>query len=319
VKILVTGGFGYVGGRLAQLLHGRGHAVILGSRRERTPPEWLPQAQVVRMDWNADEQLRRICYDVDAVVHLAGMNAHDCETNPDAALLFNGDATARLVRAAANVGTRRFLYASTAHVYGSNLIGIVTEDTVAGSVHPYGTSHIAGENAVLGATVRGMLEGVVVRMSNVVGAPADVTANCWTLLVNDLVLQILRTGRIVLYSSGAQRRDFIAMGETCRGLTHLLEVQPEVFDNRIFNLGSGLSQTVIEMAERVAARAHHVLGARPTISRRAPESSETSRGLSYMPRRLMNTGFTPAGDNALDKEIDLLIDFCIRHAVAAYR
>src|SRR3546814_17036700 len=95
------------------------------------------------------------------------MNAQNCAANPVEALEFNGVATARLVQAAARVGIRRFIYLSTAHVYCAPLTGTITEDTCPRNLHPYATSHLAGENAVLSAVQAGEISGMVLRLSKI--------------------------------------------------------------------------------------------------------------------------------------------------------
>lgn len=309
MRVLITGGFGYIGGRLGQLLDARGHTVVLGSRRDLPPPDWLSKAEIARTAWNDIAKLTEACAGVDAVVHLAGMSAQECASDPLGADAFNGDATARLVEAAVSAGTGRFLYVSTAHVYGDALNGVVTENTPAASIHPYGTSHIKGENAVLAAR---SVDGIVARLSNTIGPPAHRAANCWNLLSNDLVLQTLRTGRMVLRSSGGQRRDFIAMSEACRALSHLLELPATRMRDRTFNIGWGSSLTVLEFVQLIVARFECGLGIRPIVEIPNSASTEVNRELAYSVQRLIDTGFSPRSASLLDQELDSLIAFCRR-------
>ena len=96
--VLITGGFGYLGGRLAQFLGSESDdEIVLASRQETESPTWLPQAKAVKCEWNSSADLEQICTDVDAVVHSAGMNDLECAANPDAALEFNGVAMARSI------------------------------------------------------------------------------------------------------------------------------------------------------------------------------------------------------------------------------
>ena len=76
------------------------------------------------------------------------MNAQNCVTDPVAALEVNAVATARLLQAAIRQGAKRFIYLSTAHVYGSSLSGVITEETCPASLCPYAASHRAGEDVV---------------------------------------------------------------------------------------------------------------------------------------------------------------------------
>ena len=57
MRVLVTGGFGYLGGRISQNLVEQGHKVVLGSRTVQSVPSWLPQAEVTRVIWDDEESL----------------------------------------------------------------------------------------------------------------------------------------------------------------------------------------------------------------------------------------------------------------------
>lgn len=311
MKILVTGGFGYLGGRLAQALCARGHSVVLGSRRAERAPTWLPQAEVARLEWDAVDRLREVCSRVDAVAHLAGVNAQDSATDPAAAAAFNGGATARLVQAATTERSARFLYVSTGHVYASSLRGTISESTIPIATHPYATSHLAGEDVVRRTHAARKIDGIVVRLSNAFGAPAGIDADCWTLLANDLCRQAVQTGRMVLRSTGLQRRDFISMTEACGALAHLLELPAERLGDGLFNVGGGWSPTVLEMTERLADRVALATGARPVIQRPTAATSERPDDLHYERRKLLDTGFVPVERGVVDQELDALIRFCV--------
>jgi UDP-glucose 4-epimerase len=95
MHILITGGFGFVGGRIAMHLGQLGHQIILGTRHSIASPDWLPQAEVSKIVWDDEVVLERSCEGVDLIIHAAGMNAKDCNTDPVSALAFNGLATAR--------------------------------------------------------------------------------------------------------------------------------------------------------------------------------------------------------------------------------
>ena len=312
LKVIVTGGFGYVGGRLGQVLAGAGHSVVLVSRRPRPVPNWLRTATVVSVDWHSERDLEACCESADAVAHLAGMNAADCAAHPTDALAFNGLATSRLVAAATRRGVRRFLYLSTAHVYASPLRGNIEESTCAVSLHPYATSHRAGEDAVLSADRIGTIEGVVARLSNAFGPPTDAQVDCWGLLANDLCRQASRTGRMVLRSSPHIRRDFIPMHEACRALLHLLEAPRVSLSDGLINVGSGRSASSGEIADQIAHRVTMVVGQRPAIEMPAvdPDAEQT---LSYSRARLIESGFAPGPPEATDNEIGELVRFCVHH------
>lgn len=308
MRILITGGSGFVGGRLAQHLHQTGHEIILGSRNASSPPDWLPQAEVRQTKWHDGPALEQACNGVDVVIHAAGMNAQDCLTDPVAALEFNGLSTARLLEAANRSGVKRFVCLSTAHVYANPLIGSITEENCPRNLHPYATSHLAGENVVLSASERGQLQGVVLRLSNAFGAPAHKDANCWGLLVNDLCRQAVQGGKLVLRSSGLQQRDFISITEAVRVATTLSTRALDVPLHGVFNVGSGVSQSVLELAQMVQQRCKSVLGFEPELQRFATGADERHEKLEYRTDKLNKIGLTVSANHS--DEIDGLLAFC---------
>ena len=309
MKVLLTGGFGYLGGRLAQFFASKTpYEILLGSREKTKPPEWCPKAEVVQTQWGSLTCLEHICSAVDAVVHLAGMNAQNCATDPVAALEVNAVATARLLHAAIRQGAKRFIYLSTAHVYGSPLNGVITEETCPVSLYPYAASHRAGEDVVRAANRRGEIEGIVIRLSNTFGAPAHKDANCWMLLVNDLCRQAVSTQSMLLRSSGIQRRNFVPMHDVCRAIDYLLHHPAQDRNRDVFNVGGDWSPPVWEMACLIQERCTVKLGFQPKLTRIIPQTGENSCDLDYRSDALRQAGFQPNA-NKVD-EIDQLLNFC---------
>ena len=309
MRILITGGFGFIGGRLSQYLHQSGHQIILGSRNVTSSPDWLPQAEVIQTDWKDESALSEICNGVDAVIHTAGMNAQDCFADPVAALEFNGLATARLIQSACQMKVAKFVYLSTAHVYTSPLVGVITEECCPRNPHPYATSHLAGERVVSFANQREQISGTVLRISNVFGRPSHQKVNCWMLLVNDLCRQAVQTGEMVLHSTGLQQRDFMTLYDVCRAVDHLINLQRTDFARDLYNLGGECSLTVREMAHRIAQCCNKLLGFVPEIISPRPELFEKTVRLHYDISRLKETGFLINGD--WDIEILQILDMCV--------
>ncbi len=305
-RVLITGGMGYIGGRVAASLLQEGCGVVLGGRNAGTPPDWLPQAEVFPMDWHSGESLRSACHGVDTVVHLAAMNDSECARDPVAALEVNGVNTVRMVEAAKAAGVSRFIYFSTAHIYGAPLAGCIDESTLPRSRHPYASSHRAAEDVVLAAA--GHLSPVVLRLSNGFGAPMHRGANCWKLLVNDLCSQAVADRTMTLRSSGLQKRDFITMRDVAGVVSHMMDLDRTVLGDGIYNVGGGRSMRVLEMAEAIQRRSVEVLGYLPEIVRPEPAESEANPDLEYRIGKLLATGFSFQGD--FEGEIDSTLRLC---------
>ena len=317
-RILITGAFGYVGGRVAQTLAAGGAAVSLGTRQVyASSPVWLQEAEVVPMDWHSTATLQTACAGVDAIVHLAAMNEIDAARDMQGALEVNGMWSLRLLEAAQAAGVRRFVYLSTAHVYGAPLTGVIDESQVPRPAHPYAVTHKVAEDFVLAAHDSRKIEGVVLRLSNGFGAPAHPAVNRWTLLVNDLCRQAVATRTLVLQSAGLQQRDFITLEDAAQAIAHALALPQNLLGDGLFNLGGDASIRVIDMAELVAARCMIVLGFTPGIKRPEPRAGEMQAGeaqasLVYSSEKLKRTGWLPARRHAI--EVDATLALCARLA-----
>jgi UDP-glucose 4-epimerase len=308
MRVLITGGLGFIGGRIAIHLSNLGHQIVIASRTKHDAPPWLPTAQTAQLNWDQESSLRKACGNVDVVIHAAGMNAADCEKNPEKALEFNGSATQRLVEASAAAKVSTFIYLSTAHVYGHPLSGSITEATTPSNKHPYATSHLVGESAVITASGRGVINGIVLRLSNVFGTPTHKDVNCWMLLVNDLCKQAVMTQRIILRTSGKQQRNFLTMNDACEVITSVIFDDFGVREPKILNVGSIKSDTILEMAKMIQERCHRVLGIFPQIEILASEQGFNYSLLNY--DSLYPSFLLERIQNDRVKEIDALLNFC---------
>jgi len=304
-RILITGGFGYLGGRIAvELAKNTKDIVRLASRKNQSAPKWLPNAEVVTMDVMEPSSLREALKDVHVVVHMAAMNEHACLANPADAFLVNTGGTFQLLQAAIDAGVERFVYFSTAHVYGAPLSGTISENTLPRPVHPYAVTHHAAESFVLAAHSKNELDGIVLRLSNGFGAPTHSNVDRWTLLVNDLCYQALHTGEMILKSHGLQERDFITLDDVGCAVKHILKLTHDQCVDGLFNVGGEMSLSIWDMTQRIAKRCETKLGFSPTIIRPMLRDSEMESGKKFIYEsiKIKKTGFQ------LKKRINAAID-----------
>lgn len=309
-KVLITGGSGYIGGRLVQALveEPRFH-LRLGTRQPLAHrPTWPEAVEIVPLDLLSQDDLNSACRGVRYVIHLAALNEIDSLANPEAALSVNGLGSLKLLEAAKQAGVERFIYFSTAHVYGTPLAGVITEQSLPRPNHPYAITHRVAEDFVLAAHDQKAIQGIVLRLSNGFGAPASVSANRWTLIANDLCRQAVTTGKLVLKSSGLQWRDFITLSDVVRSVQHLLNLPAAACQDGLFNLGGECALRIINLAQHIARRASSFLGFTPPIQRPEPGPNQTFQPLEYRIDKLKSTGFTLSRN--IDEEIDATLHFC---------
>ena len=308
-SLLLTGGTGYLGGRLAKALSATGWRLRLAFHpRLESPSAWTHDYEQLPMDLCSTDGFARACEGVTSILHLGGLNEIESLANPEQATLVNTVGTLRLLSAAESAGVTRFLFLSTAHVYGAPLVGTFSESTLTRPTHPYAISKRSAEDYVLAAHDRGALTGIVVRLSNAFGCPADPDIRRWTLIVNDLCRQAVVNRKLVLRSSGLQRRDFVTITDVWRAVEHLLTQPSKRLGDGLFNLGGENPMRIIDVAELVAGRCAKALGFYPEIARHEPALGEESQQLQYQIDKLKATGFRLKGDT--DSEIDSTLQLC---------
>lgn len=305
--ILITGGLGYVGGRVAAYLReARPLArVIMGTRRPIGElPSWASEFDVRRMYLCDRNTMAAVLNGVETVIHLAAVNEIDAIKNPLHALEINAGRTCALLDAAVAAGVRRFVYLSTYHVYDTGMKGQISEVSPVRPRHPYSISHQAAEGFVDYYRSEKRLQTLILRLSNGYGYPMDASVDRWTLAFNDMCRQVVSIGKIVLKSSGRQHRDFISLEDVARAIDHFLFKAPTTWGDGIFNLGGECSMSISDVAERVASVYCRVSGktAVPIITAGIAGDEDQACPVEYAIGKLKRTGFTLKGD--MDREIE---------------
>jgi UDP-glucose 4-epimerase len=311
--ILITGGLGYLGGRLAEQLLQVGYLEIaLGTSRVNADvPHELRKCRIINIDLLDDVSLDKACKGIKIIIHLAALNAQACARDPEKALMINGLGTLKLLQAAIRQGVSKLIYFSTAHVYGSPLIGEINEKTLPRPVHPYAITHRLAEDYVIEESRKGNIEGVVLRLSNAVGAPLDSSVNCWMLLVNDLCRQAVQDNELVLHSSGLQQRDFISIGDVAKVVGLMVDMHQGRNSEEIYNLGSGKSISVIEVARLVVERYKNQSGISIEIKVNNETAIIETTKLEYQIGKISSV-VCFGNKTTLEQDIDKTLEFCGR-------
>lgn len=259
-KVLVTGGLGYLGRRLADHLRQNGLHVVQLTRRA---PDTGEDEGVVTFGGDWEKEGADVFAGVDQVVHLACPDERQAAADPVGTTCTAFAFTHGMLQQAVRAGVRHVVLASTIHVYGRAMNGRVTEETLPVPVHPYGIIKRLMEDQVT-AAASNRLGATILRLSNGFGAPLRPEMTRWTLLINDLCRQAVENGRLELRSDPRLLRNFITLEDICGVILHCLwhPVPAEVVT---LNAGSSRSHSLGEMAELVQQRCTKVFGAFPEL------------------------------------------------------
>lgn len=289
-------------------LKSTGFKVVIGSSRKSAKlPKILTGCSLSFIDLNNVKLLNSVCGNVDYVIHLASINAQLSQKNPKLATEINGIGTFNLIQASVSNNVEYFLYFSTAHVYGSPLIGDISEVMLLKPTHPYSISHRLAEDFLLEALASNKIKGDIIRLSNTVGAPLLKENDCWMLFVNDACRQAVVGRRIIINSDPNSERDFIAMSSVHKVVGYFLDNKPDS-DFPVYNLGSGDSSSLLKVAQLVARRCEVLYGYFPELIYPMTDD-KPSIPLRYNVDKLTNKIKYKPG-NSLTSSIDEVLKFC---------
>ena len=307
-NILITGGLGYLGGRMAKYFTDKGYFVRITTRKSpESYPNNIPKlSEVVTIDYSNPSELSHAMLGIDIVIHLAGPDAHTKSNNPESIIRKHVELTGRLVNAAELNDVKKIIYFSTIHVYGKNLKGTIAEATRPFPVHHFAKAHLEAESIIESQTKK--VVSVIVRCSNSFGAPYFENEKCWKLLVNDLCRSAFQNGKLIINSSGQDYRNFIAVEDIVRAIHHLLELNNEKERQNIYNLGSSNTVRIIDMARRIQKELIDGFDFDCQIIKNKP-SKETDKPKHFIlsTEKIKRLGFK---FNYFDNEISSLLHYC---------
>lgn len=237
MRVLVTGGGGYIGTSLVPMLVGAGHDVIVVDRfyfgkQWLQVPDGPGHLTVIRDDirWFDGHILEGI----EAVIDMAALSNDPAgELDPWKTLDINYLGRARVARLARQAKVPRYILTSSCSIYGFQE-GILTEDSPTNPLTVYAKANLLAEQDVLPLASDGF-SPMAVRFATLYGLSGRMR---FDLAVNGMVLGGFKTGKIPVMKDGTQWRPFMHVRDAARALVHLLTAERAKVRGRIFNVGS---------------------------------------------------------------------------------
>jgi UDP-glucose 4-epimerase len=178
---LITGGAGYIGAHVARAMADAGERVVALDNLSAGNPARLPaDVPLVHGSSLDGDLLKRVFaeHEVTGVVHLAARKqVAESVAQPTRYYRENVGGLATLLDAVAGAGIERFVFSSSAAVYGDPGVDLITEDTACAPVNPYGETKLTGEWLVRAAGAAHGIATVCLRYFNVAGAAAPELAD----------------------------------------------------------------------------------------------------------------------------------------------
>ena len=238
MKVLVTGGAGYIGSILVRSLLEADHDVTVVDRlsfgdEPLRELDGRPGYRLVAGDIRDRDMIDALLRDRDAIVHLAAIVGEAaCAAEPKLAIETNFEATRYLAESSAAAGISRFVFASTCSVYGTGLAGRLSEESELVPSELYAESRVNAELAL--ARIAGpRFRPTVLRFGTVYGYSPRTR---FDLVVNLLTARALRD-RAVFIFGGEQWRPFVHVADVARALQSSLEADLDRVGGQTLNVG----------------------------------------------------------------------------------
>jgi UDP-glucose 4-epimerase len=252
MKVLVTGGAGFIGSNLVRALLERGDDVRVldnfstGSRRNLDGIE----VEIVEGELRSYERVHNAVRGTEIVFHLGALGSVPRSVqDPLTSGAVNVEGTLNVMLAARDEGIRRVVFASSSSIYGNQPELPLRESMAPDPISPYGVAKLAAERyCVSFSRVYHSFETVVLRYFNVFGPRQDPRSQ-YAAVVPLFITAIAAGEPVTIFDDGEQSRDFTYVDNVVAA--NLLAADAEGVSGRIFNISAGGPVTVNELAETI--------------------------------------------------------------------
>jgi UDP-glucose 4-epimerase len=258
MKVLVTGGAGFVGTNLVERLVREGNKVVIvddlsGGKAERIP-EGVP---LYRLDICKTEPLTALMQGVDVVVHLAALpRVQFSIEHPFEAQRVNIGGTLSVLEAARTAGVKRVVYAASSSAYGDQTVMPLKETMQAQPKSPYGLQKYNGEIMMKLWHDIHKLETVSLRFFNVYGPHLD-PDGAYALVIGKFLKQRMEGKPMTITGDGEQTRDFTHAYDTVDAIVRACE-SDKVGHGEVFNVGAGRNVSMNEIARLIGGPVEYI-------------------------------------------------------------
>jgi dTDP-4-amino-4,6-dideoxygalactose transaminase/nucleoside-diphosphate-sugar epimerase len=255
MRVLVTGGAGYIGSVIVPHLVASGHSVTVLDKflfGTESLSEYIDKKKinVIKADVRDFEALARDFQRYDCIFHLAALsNDPSCELDPRLTYETNVRGTQNVADLAKQAGVPRFVLFSSCSVYGAAKTARLTESSLLNPISAYADSKVKAEEYLQSIT-DSSFRPTILRLATAFGGSPRMR---FDLAINLMTLHARTKGRISIMGGGKQWRPFVHVKDVARLCDQLLEEPLEKIGNQTFNVGGDeLNFQIAEIAKLVS-------------------------------------------------------------------
>jgi UDP-glucose 4-epimerase len=299
MKILVTGGAGYIGSHVIRQLITVGHEPVALDDLTNGIQKRIGDTPLVKLDLASPEATDSLIkafkdYSIDGVIHLAARKSvGESVERPEYYYQQNINSVTNLLLAMREAKVMNMVFSSSAATYGSPDVDQVNEDYLARPINPYGETKLVGEWMMADAAKAWGLKVVSLRYFNVAGAGFDDLADtsianlipiAFNAIKNNKPIQVFGTDWPT--PDGSCVRDYIHVLDLADAhITALEYLDQDVREHSVFNVGTGKGSSVLAVIDTI----HKVIGKDfevDLVDRRAGDPAALSADVSRIEKTL---------------------------------
>jgi UDP-glucose 4-epimerase len=290
-KAVVTGGAGFIGSHLSHRLAELGYNVVMLDNLFRGRSEYVKdlvdegKASFVNGDIRNYSIVHDALKGAKYVFHEAAVCINYSQENPEESIEVNVNGSFNVFKAAAEVGVRKLVFASSASVYGNPVYLPMDENHPLNPITPYCVSKIAGEYFLKIFGPKGLKYNIL-RYFNVYGPRQSVDAFYTSVIIN-FMKNVQENRAPMICGDGSQSMDFVNVHDLVEA--NIRAAESDVW-GETFNVGSGTSTTVKELAETIIKlfgknlKPTYQKGTKIIVRRRQAEISKIKKLLKFKPK-----------------------------------
>ncbi|MDD4817819.1 MAG: NAD-dependent epimerase/dehydratase family protein [Victivallaceae bacterium] len=286
MKALVTGGAGFIGSHIVELLYDKAEVVVLDNLRTGYMRNIAPfvKTTIVPGSICDRDSIRRAMRGVDCVFHLAALiSVPESMEKIRECVDINVKGLLNVYEAAAEAGVKKLVFSTSAAIYGDNPVVPKVETMVPEPKSPYAVTKLDGEYYAKMFSDLGRLKVACLRYFNVFGPRQD-PHSAYAAAVPIFIERALKNLPITIYGDGEQTRDFIFVKDV--GAANFFMAQSEA--TGVFNVAYGGRQTINELVETII----RLTGSKSEIIHAPDRAGDVKHSMADV-SKLKAAGFVP--------------------------
>jgi len=251
MKVLVTGGAGFIGKHLVKSLLEKGYLVTIFDNFSNSTKDSLSSlvdmgAKVIQGDITKPLEVLDAVKDQDVMIHLAAkISVSESVINPSETFRVNVDGTRNVLAACKKNNVKKLIAASSAAVYGEGTQDVkLTEESETNPISPYGESKMQMEQEIRDFASKYDVNCIILRFFNIYGVgQSDEYAG----VITKFIKKILANKSLEIFGNGEQTRDFVSIKDVINSIHNAILCNK----SGTYNIASGKATTIKNLAEQM--------------------------------------------------------------------